>query len=391
MAVLAVIVPVAIATLLAMALMWPDKPRSAASERLTEVTGTILAIELKPCPKAAPGIPGQEAPPADPARCGDARVELTSGGEKGRGVTAPLPSGPGTQTFKAGDDVILIEVTDAPDGIPYQLSDHQRSNALWIIGAAFALAVVAFGRWRGVTALVGLAITFVLLLQFLIPAILAGSPPLLAAIVCAAAIMLVVLYLTHGFSMTTSIAVVGTIASLALTGLLATAALDLAHLSGLTDESALNLDLSSGINGQGLLLAAIIIGALGVLDDVTVTQAYTVNELAQANPSYRFRQLYKAAARVGRAHIASVINTIILAYAGASLPLLLLLSVSQQPLGDVLTAPAIATEIVRSVAGTLGLIAAVPITTALASLALTRADDEPAETPHEHVDVDAFA
>jgi uncharacterized membrane protein len=193
--------------------------------------------------------------------------------------------------------------------------------------------------------------------------------------------MLTVLYLTHGFTMATSIAVIGTIASLTLTGVLATVSISLTHLSGITDEASLNLDLSHSVNSQGLLLASIIIGALGVLDDVTVTQAATVTELARANPAYRFAQLYRAAARIGRAHIASVINTVVLAYAGASLPLLLLLSIGRQPLGDVLTGPALATEIVRSVAGTLGLIAAVPITTALAALLRSRgpAADEAGE------------
>ncbi|TMR42226.1 YibE/F family protein [Actinomadura geliboluensis] len=395
-AVLAVIIPVALVTLAAVLWMWPDKPKAPAStgSALTKVTGTVVGIDLKPCPKqvqaAPPGEPTSDAPPTDPRRCGTARVKLTSGADSGQVVRTELPSGPGTSVFTAGQKVVLLHMPDAveapegsaPPGVsPYQLSDHDRSTPLWLVGVAFALAVVAFGRLRGLTALLGLAVTFVLLLQFLIPAILDGRPPLLAAVVCAAAIMLTVLYLTHGFTMSTSIAVIGTIASLTLTGVLATVAINLTHLSGITDDASLNLDLSYSVNGQGLLLASIIIGALGVLDDVTVTQAVTVTELGRANPAYRFGQLYRAAARIGRAHIASVINTVILAYAGASLPLLLLLSVGNQPLGEALTGPALATEIVRSVAGTLGLIAAVPITTALAALLRSRdpATTEPAD------------
>lgn len=396
-AVLTVIIPVAVVTLAAVLWIWPDKPKAptATGSALTKVTGTIVGTDLKPCPKqvqaAPPGEPTSNAPPTDPRRCGTARVELTSGADSGQIVSTELPSGPGTSVFIAGQRVVLLHMPDAaealdesglPEVSPYQLSDHDRSTPLWLVGAAFALAVVAFGRLRGLTALLGLAVTFVLLLQFLIPAILAGRPPLLAAVVCAAAIMLTVLYLTHGFTMATSIAVIGTIASLTLTGVLATVAINLTRLSGITDEASLNLDLSHSVNSQGLLLASIIIGALGVLDDVTVTQAATVTELARANPAYRFGQLYRAAARIGRAHIASVINTVILAYAGASLPLLLLLSIGRQPLGEVLTGPALATEIVRSVAGTLGLIAAVPITTALAAMLRSRDPDstEPAET-----------
>ncbi|MEU8205597.1 YibE/F family protein [Streptosporangium sp. NPDC049046] len=382
-ATLAVIVPLALATLIALIWMWPAKLTSSGQQPagLQRVTGTITAITLTPCPQEPPadGQPPGEQRPADPATCGDAKVELTSGPEAGHFVTSGLPSGPGSQRFAAGDDVILVH-TPGGDGEldgelevpPYQISDHDRSSPLWLAGAAFAAAVIAFGRWRGVMALIGLAVTFVLLLLFVIPAILTGQQPLLVAIVGAAAIMLAVLYLTHGFTVPTSMAVVGTLVSLSLTGVLSYAAIGLAQLNGITDESSFYLDVSYRINTEGLLLASIIIGSLGVLDDVTVTQAATVTELAHANPGYTFAQLYRAAARVGRAHIASVINTIILAYAGASLPLLLLVSVGDQPIGEVVTNPVIATEIVRSVVGTLGLIAAVPITTALAALASAR-------------------
>jgi uncharacterized membrane protein len=384
-ATLAVIVPLALVTLTALVWMWPGPPASRAEQpvNLQRVNGTIIAITLTRCPQEPPadGQPRDRQPQADPATCGDARVMLTSGSDAGQVITSALPSGPGSQTFAADDDVILMHTPDIGGGLdvpPYQISDHDRSSPLWLAAVAFALAVIAFGRWRGVMALIGLAITFVLLLMFVIPAILAGRPPLLVAIVGAGAIMLTVLYLTHGVTIPTSMAVVGTLASLSLTGLLSYAAIGIARLNGITDESSFYLDTSYQINTQGLLLASIIIGSLGVLDDVTVTQSVTVTELAHANPGYTFAQLYRAAARVGRAHIASVINTIILAYAGASLPLLLLVSVGEQPIGEVVTNPVIATEIIRSVMGTLGLIAAVPITTALAALASTR------RTPSDH-------
>ncbi|SEG70304.1 Uncharacterized membrane protein [Thermomonospora echinospora] len=401
-AVLAVIIPLALLALAALIWMWPDGtgPKNAAPSgdpvQMTRVTGTVIGIEHQKCSETG-AFPGDWLAPSDPppgsaAKCGQATVRLTSGAENGKTVVVGLPTGPGALEYATGDKVVLLHMADTGDGNPpYQLNDHDRSNAMWLVGAAFVLAVVAFGRWRGLTALLGLAITFVLLLKFLIPAILEGRSPLLAAIVCAAAIMLTVLYLTHGFTMATSIAVIGTLASLTLTGVLASTAMGMTHLSGVTDESSLNLSLGYDLNLQGLLLAGIIIGSLGVLDDVTVTQAATVSELAHANPAYRFGQLYRAAARVGRAHIASVINTIILAYAGASLPLMLLLSVGKQPLAEVVTGPILAQEIVRSVAGTLGLIAAVPITTALAALtcaARTRpAPDDghgPAHPDHDH-------
>jgi uncharacterized membrane protein len=378
LATLAVIVPLALATVAALFWLWPaERVSSGEQTRLQQFTGSITKIELQPCPEPPPdeqAPPGEQRPP-DPATCGEATIALTTGPHAGRTITTSLPSGPGSQIFGEGDDVVLLYSTGQTIDERYQISDHDRSTPLWIFGAAFALAVIAFGRLRGLMALAGLAITFVVLLMFIIPAILGGEQPLLIAIVGASAIMLSVLYLTHGFTVTTSVAVVGTLASLTLTGVLSVLAIEAAHLTGLTDESSFYLDMSYQINTQGLLLASIIIGSLGVLDDVTVTQSVTVAELAHANPAYSFGQLYRAASRVGRAHIASVINTIILAYAGASLPLLLLISVGNEPLGTVLTNPVLTQEIVRSVVGTLGLISAVPITTALAALAATRRDD----------------
>ncbi|WP_084774641.1 YibE/F family protein [Nonomuraea candida] len=369
---LAVLVPLAIVTLAALLWLWPQgggEDPAAAQPGVERLTGTVVGVTLKRCPAVPEGSPRPH-----PATCGNAVVKVEGGPDAGKDVELRLPSGPGAQHFGVDDDVILLRGADGT----YQISDHDRAVPLWVFGAAFVLAVIAFGRWRGVTALVGLAVTFVLLLTFVIPGILEGRSPMLVAIVGAAAIMLTVLYLTHGFSPSTSVAVLGTLASLTLTGLLSYGALGFARLNGITDDSALALDMSLSIDTQGLLLASIIIGALGVLDDVTVTQAVTVAELAHANPSYGFARLYRAASRIGRAHIASVINTIILAYAGASLPLLLLFSIGEQPLGNVLTTPVIAQEIVRSVAGTLGLIAAVPITTALAALVASRHRDEPA-------------
>lgn len=365
------IIPLAIATLAALLWMWPSAPAQpdGPDAGVTRLKGQIVAVTEQPCPS--------EEPVAEEAKCIDATVTLHSG-LPGRIVTATVPSGPGSPKFAADDEVFVLRLQPDSGAATYQVSDHDRGTALWIVGMAFILAVIAFGRWRGLAALAGLAITFVLLLKFLIPAILNGEPPLLAAIVCAAAIMFAVLYLTHGFTTTTSMAVAGTLLSLALTGALAALGISLAHLTGITDDSSLYLDLNYEVNTKGLLLASVIIGSLGVLDDVTVTQSVTVTELSRANPSYTFGQLYKAAARVGRAHIASVINTIILAYSGAALPLLLLFSIGNQPLSEIITSPIIAQEIVRAVVGTLGLIAAVPLTTALATAACARRKSGPA-------------
>jgi uncharacterized membrane protein len=295
---------------------------------------------------------------------------VTTGQNAGTLVNVDIPNGPGAPVIRAGDRVVVMYTPDTFAGLQYQIVDHERGRQMWLLVVAAALAVIAFGRWRGLASLAGLAVTFTILLVFIVPAILDGRPALAVAVVGSAAIMLVVLYVTHGISVSTSVAVLGTLVSLTLTGLLAAATTLALHLTGVASEEASFVTLTyRDVDMQGLLLAGILIGALGVLDDVAVTQAVTVSELAAADPSLGRLQLYRAGARVGRAHIASVVNTIVLAYAGASLPLLLLLAGSQTPVGELLTGPMLAEEIVRSVVGTIGLLAAVPITTALAALA----------------------
>lgn len=357
---LAVIAPIAVITVVAMIMLWPPgvgAPEQAGAAE--ELNGEVTSVDRQKCPeKIADEVNG----------CGNAQVLVTSGAEAEQSIEAPLPNGPGAPRIEVGDDVVLI-VSDSPEGDTYSIVDHRRATELWVLAAAFALALVAFGRWRGLSALAGLAVTFSLLLLFVVPAILAGESPLLVAIVGSAAIVLTVLYLTHGFALSTTLAVLGTLASLTITGILSALSVAVLHLTGITDDLSASVGTSHSVNMEGLLLAGIVIGSLGVLDDVTITQSATVTELARANPEYRFRQLYRAGSRVGRSHIASVVNTIILAYAGSSLPLLILIVANSDSLGAVLTDQVIAQEIVRSAVATLGLIAAVPITTALAALA----------------------
>jgi uncharacterized membrane protein len=360
---LAVLIPAALITVVAVIWLWPRGGTGQADQPAAprQVNGQVLAIEKAPCPPGAPQMV---------TVCGTVDVRLSDGPDAGQRVTTDIPIGPGAPALHTGDRVVLMHLPDSANGRPYQVTDHQRGPQLWILGLALAAAVIGFGRWRGLTALAGLAVSFAVLLLFIVPAILAGKPPLLVAIVGSAAIMLTVLYLTHGFNAATSVAVLGTLASLTLTGVLAAVATAATHLSGVASEDTSYLNIAfHQVNMRGLLLAGILIGALGVLDDVAVTQAATVAELARANPALGARELYRAASRIGRAHIASVVNTIILAYAGASLPLLLLLAAGNRPLQQVLTSQNLAEELVRSAVGTIGLVAAVPITTALAALA----------------------
>jgi uncharacterized membrane protein len=361
---LVMIAPVAVAAIAAMIWLWPAAvDRSQGQPGAVQFTGDVITVERIPCPETlADDVNG----------CGTAAVRVTEGAQQGQDLEVPLPNGPGAPEIAEGDHVVLIQ-SSGPDGEVVAVIDHQRGVELGLLAVAFALAVTAFGRWRGVAALAGLAVTFAVLVFFVVPAILVGEPPVLVAIVGSAVIMLTVLYLTHGISLATSVAVLGTLASLTLTGLLSFVAVSALHLTGITDDLSTALGLEHGVDMEGLLLAGIVIGSLGVLDDVTVTQSATVTELARANPTYRFAQLYRAASRVGRSHIASVINTIILAYAGASLPLLILIIANSSSFGGVVTDQVIAQEIVRSAVATLGLVAAVPITTALAAVTSTRA------------------
>lgn len=360
---LVVIVPIALLTLIALIWMWPPGIDVAEQDSsLDQYAGQITGLQREAC---------EEELPDEVNGCGLAQVEMAEGPDEGREIEAPLPNGSGAPEVSEGDQVTLI-LSSTPDGDAYAIVDHQRSSGLWVLAAAFVLAIVAFGRWRGVTALAGLAVTFALLLLFIVPAILNGQSPILVAMVGSAAIMLAVLYLTHGFSLSTTVAVLGTLAALVLTAVLAAITVSALHLTGITDDTATSVETAHQVNMQGLLLAGIVIGSLGVLDDVTVTQSATVSEIARANPGYRFRALYQAGSRVGRAHIASVINTIILAYAGSTLPLLILIVASADSLGGVVTDQVIAQEIVRSAVATIGLVAAVPMTTALAAFAARR-------------------
>ncbi|GHJ44098.1 hypothetical protein Cs7R123_14400 [Catellatospora sp. TT07R-123] len=368
---LVALIPAALLTLVGLVLLWPGAIKAEPWTGPPQFEGVVQAVHQVDC-ATLPQPPAQTPDQTGPPVCGEVTVRLTVGPDSGTDVTTAIPAGPGAPKVSAGDQVYVIRTDDSAEGgaVTYDIMDHDRADGMWALVLAFVLAVVAFGRWRGVAALVGLAFTFAVLLMFIVPAILQGSSPLLVAIVGSATIMLVVLYLTHGINIPTSMAVLGTLAALALTGGLSALAVSLLHLTGMSSEESVYVTfVNADINMPGLLLAGILIGALGVLDDVTVTQAYTVTELAQANPSLGFAKLYAAAARVGRAHITSVVNTIVLAYAGASLPTLLLLVAGGAPLGSTLTSEFLAQEIVRSIVGTLGLITAVPITTALAALA----------------------
>ncbi|MGQ0623185.1 MAG: YibE/F family protein [Sporichthyaceae bacterium] len=357
----AVLAPLAVLALVAMIALWPDEqrsPRTGLGFDRALAKGTITALATGECGGGAQACPS-------------ASVVLTDGPGKGRTVEVPAPSGTGAPELDVADKVVLAFEPSAPSGDQYQITDFQRGRPLLLLALLFAAVVITSGRLRGLAALAGLAVSFAVLLTFVLPAILAGSAPLLVAVVGAAVIMFVVLYLTHGVNAWTSVAVLGTLGALTITGLLGFVFTSLAHFTGLAgSEAGVVSSLYPQVDVRGLLLAGIVIGSLGVLDDVTVTQAVTVAEISRADPTLPPTALYRAAARVGRAHVASTVNTLVLAYAGASLPLLLLFTAGGNSSAELLTSELVAVEVVRAAVGGIGIVAAVPLTTWLAVLLL---------------------
>lgn len=308
--------------------------------------------------------------PQDAVVCDFVTIELQEGPDEGETETLEIPIGSANPDLGDGDEIV-VSATGAEQGPAYEFSDRQRRPVLLGLAVLFALVVVVLGRFRGLAALGGLAASIVVLLTFALPAIIDGRPPVFVAVVASAAIAFLALYLAHGFGPMTTVALLGTLAALALTAVLAALFVWLAHFSGFATEEALFLEVAGGrIDLEGLMLAGVVIGALGAIDDMTVTQASAVWELRSADPTMSFHELYGAGLRIGRDHVASTVNTLLLAYAGASMPLLLLFVLSAQSLGTVANAEVVATEIVRTLVGSIGLVSAVPLTTWLAARVL---------------------
>lgn len=353
-----------LATAIGMVLLRPTGSTSTASvpDRGERISAEVTALRALACPD------DQGSAPA--TGCVELTLRLGAGPERGQSLQIP-DDREVTDGAEIGQSLTVVRANgDLPFELRYELVDVERGRALLVLVlvALFAVAVIALGRWRGALALVGLGISMIVLVGWLVPALLDGRPPLLTATVGASAVMIVALLLSHGPSLRTVVAMLGTASSLLLIIGLSTVFVELASLTGLTSEEAQYVRVFFGeVDLRGLLLAGIVIGALGILDDVTVTQVSTVWELRAASPDMPGPQLFAAALRVGRDHIASTVNTLLLAYAGASLPLLVIFTTSGESLVDTLTNGVVGQEIVRTLAGSIGLVAAVPITTALAA------------------------
>ncbi len=370
------IIAVAVLTLIGLGFLWPRGEAPDLGIQPTQyVDAEVIQVERDVC----------DAVEAD-ALTGCYRIEvlLTSGPEEGdEGVFLIRDTDFAVPEVDVGDQVVLLDVPTSPPPFRYTFSDFQRATPMWWLLGLFVAAVVAVGRWQGLRALAGLAGSGVIIVIFLVPALIRSESAVLVALTASAAIAFLAFYLAHGVNPATTVALAGTLVSLAVITLLALVGTEAASLSGLASEEAQALRVTAAaLDLRGLLIAGIVIGALGVLDDVTVTQVSTVAALKRANPRLDRVEAYRGAMQVGRDHVASVVNTLILAYAGAALPLVLLFSQGAVPTGRLITSEIIAVEIVRMIVGSIGLILSVPITTALAAAVLTGREE--VHPGHDH-------
>ena len=388
--ILGAVVVLAFLTGLGLVLLWPD---GGGQEAATEQAGSLGFVTEQYDATVESVTDGEcsYSTPDDPQDCRAYVMIVHEGPDTGSLVALPefnLTIGSPDPGLAVGDAVILGY---EPSTSFYFYADRDRGTTLIWLAIIFALVVIALGRWRGLSALVAMVMTIVVLVWFVAPSVLDGNDPVWVAVVAGSAIAYISLYLTHGLNPTTTVALAGTLASLLLTLVISAVFFDLAAFSGLATEEGVTLPLLADINLSSLLLGGAVIGTLGALDDVTVTQVATVAEIRHRNSQLTISELVTSGIRVGREHIASTVNTLLLAYAGASMPLLLLFAAADQPLGVVANSELVAVEIVRTLCGSIGLVAAVPVTTIMAAVLVgttndTTPDDDPTDPTDESAD-----
>ncbi|AXJ10528.1 YibE/F family protein [Arthrobacter sp. PM3] len=375
----AILIPLTLLTLAAMAVLWPSGSKEgitlaspyAAAPGVSFDTGKIQRVVVGNCSEPQAGAAVQ--PPQQGSQCTFAYTEPDKGGNPVKVVINPDIAK--SHGVKPGDSIRYLNLSQAqgasPDqGAPaYVFVDFVRTLPIILLAVLYAVVVIAVARWRGLRALIGLVGAYVVLVSFMLPGLVEGKPPLLLALVGSTVIMIGVLYFAHGFSARTSTALLGTMFGLAITALLAAWATDAANLAGVGSHDAATLtNISDHISISGIILCGLIISGLGVLNDVTITQSSAVWELWELAPDTSARQLFASGMRIGRDHIASTVYTIAFAYAGAALPVLILVMLYERPLGDALTSAELSEEVIRTLVGSVGLVLAVPVTTLIAVL-----------------------
>lgn len=371
---------IAAATVTGLVLLWPGAEARAgdldAYENTTFVRGHVTAVRMEECEGLTEDRMPDGTIPAT-VTCGTATVTLDAAvpGDAahpaGTAVEVPVQA----QVVRAGltpGDRVRLAYYPAPDAGSqpvFAYVDHDRRVPLVLIGWAFVLAIVGAARWKGAAAVLGLGVAYLTIGGFVMPALRAGESPVPVAVTAGSAILLVVLYLAHGVSSKTTIALFGTLAGMCLTAGLAVFGASLASLDGLGTEDEFRLSqLTTGGGLTGIIICGMIIAALGLLNDVTITQTSAVWELRRLAPHLGVAALFAAGMRIGRDHLASTVYTIAFAYAGAALPTLLLINLYGRPWSDVVTSGEVAEELVATAVGSIGLVLAIPLTTVLAAL-----------------------
>jgi uncharacterized membrane protein len=390
------LIVIGVAVLAGAVWLWPSHQKAdipvpfqnAAAGAVTTEAGHVLSSTAATCggPDVGAVLTADPVPAQDNgAHCVHILIAIDSGPNRGANTLLESSGGPGQPNLAVGDHIRISRQVDPTGTTTYSFFDYERTWPLIALAAVFAVVVVAVAGWRGLRALIGIVVAFIVLVVFLLPALRDGASAIPVALVASAVILYAVIYLAHGVSLRTSAALLGTLTALLLAALLSWGAIELLHLTGLSDDqSNVVVAYMGNVSITGLLLAGFIIGSLGVLNDVTVTQASTVFELAGLAGSSR-RTIFLGAMRVGRDHIASTVYTLVLAYAGSALPLLLLFSVASRSLGDVLTSESVAIEIARSAVGGIALALSVPLTTAIAAVLATPTTAPAAPAGRRHI------
>lgn len=374
---------VGLAAIVGMVALWPSQVKLDAVASKVKYAAPGVSFEKAtitgfddPCPSQSE-VPAEKRYP-----CRHAAIELTTGNESGSAEHVELLGPPTQAGLRVGDGIQVMRIPAEPTPI-YSYFGVERTGIIWVMLAVFVVAVLAVARWRGFWALVGLVFSGAVLFVWMLPALAIGESGLLVGAVGSVAIMFVVLYVAHGVSLRTSSALAGTLIGVAISTGLGAVAVWFGRLSGYVDEAEFDLAAAvPGLDFRELLIAAMIVAGLGVLNDVTITQSSSVYELRAAAPELSRRRIFASGMRIGRDHIASTIYTIVFAYAGAALSVLMLLYFYDQPLVDLLATEQFGTEVLRTLASATGLVLAVPITTGIAALTLKPGTVDLASEPH---------
>lgn len=310
------------------------------------------------------------------------KIELlfTNGSLKGKKIITENGNIPiiNAIKFKIGEKVIVTASKNFENKDYYYITDYVRRDSLYWLFAIFVGLTIIIGRRQGISSLIGMIFSFFVIFTFVLPQISSGKDPIFIAIIASVFIIPVTFFLSHGLNRKTTAAVIGTTIALIVTGILANIFVDAARLTGFASEEASFVEAANPglVNIRGLLLAGIIIGVLGILDDITISQSAVVHQLKKASQNLSPMQLYSKAMDVGKDHIASVVNTLILIYTGAALPLLLLFINSPTPFSEVINYEILSEEIVRTLVASIGLILAVPITTFIAAYSIKKSTNQ---------------